>query len=147
MRNNLTYSDVGLKLTELSESLELVSYQDQGGVWTNGYGHTGPDVFPAQHITTDQAVEWLKQDVQTASNAVNNLVTVQLDQNQFDALVDFVFNIGVKNFESSTLLRMLNNGDYENAAVQFDRWDKVKGNVIAGLLKRRENETKLFEET
>jgi lysozyme len=76
---------------------------------------------------------------------VNNLVNVPLTQGQFDALVDFVYNLGVGNFESSTLLRDLNAGDMDAAANEFDKWDHVSGQVVAGLLRRREAETKEFQ--
>jgi len=142
--NNLTYSGNGLSLTESFEGLVLTAYQDQVGVWTVGYGHTGSDVTPGLTITQEQAQDLLAQDVSGAVACVNNAVTVSLTQNQFDALVDFVFNLGCGAFTGSTLLRNLNAGDFAGAAAQFNRWDRAGGQVVAGLLRRRQAETALF---
>jgi len=142
--NNLTYSGSGLSLTESFEGLELTAYQDQVGVWTIGYGHTGPDVTPGLTITQAQAQALLAQDVGGAVVCVNDAVTVSLTQNQFDALVDFVFNLGCAAFTGSTLLRDVNAGDFAGAATQFDRWDRAGGQVVAGLLRRRQAETAMF---
>ncbi len=143
--NNFTYSGNGLSLTEQFEGCELTAYQDQVGVWTIGYGHTGPDVVPGLTITQEQAQALLAQDVGSAAACVNNCVTVQLSQNEFDALVDFVFNLGAGTFQSSTLLRDLNAANFTAAAAQFDLWDHAGGAVVAGLLRRRQAETALFE--
>jgi lysozyme len=142
--NNLTYSGNGLSLTEQFEGCNLTAYQDQVGVWTIGYGHTGADVTPGLTITQDQAQDLLAQDVGKAATCVNNVVTVELSQPEYDALVDFVFNLGVGAFTGSTLLRDLNSGDFSDAATQFDAWDHAGGNVVAGLLRRRQAETALF---
>ena len=143
--NNLTYSGDGLSLTEQFEGCSLTAYQDQVGVWTIGYGHTGPDVSPGLTITQDQAQAMLAHDVGRAAACVNNLVAVELTQNEFDALVDFVFNLGAGAFTSSTLLRDLNAGDFAGAAAQFEVWDHAGGAVVAGLLRRRQAEAALFD--
>lgn len=143
--NNLTYDGTGLSLTEQCEGCQLTAYQDQVGKWTIGYGHTGSDVTPGLTITMDQAQQLLQQDVAKASACVNDNVTVQLTQDEFDALVDFVFNLGPGNFEGSTLLRDLNTGDFTAAAGQFELWDHAGGAVVAGLLRRRQQEEALFE--
>ena len=143
--NNLSYSKNGLALTEKFEGVRLTAYQDQVGVWTIGYGHTGPDVVPGLTITQDQANSLLMGDVASAAAAVNRLVTVPLNQDQFDALVDFVFNLGVGNFQSSTLLRELNASSFADAAAQFERWDRAGGVEVAGLLRRRQGEAQLFQ--
>lgn len=143
MVNNLTYSQNGLKLTESFEGLRLEAYQDQVGVWTIGYGHTS-GVTPGMVCTQDQAQAWLLEDVQGASFAVNRMVTVQLNQNQFDALVDFTFNLGSGNLASSTLLRLLNAGDFTGAANEFPKWNHAGGVVVDGLTKRRKAEQELF---
>jgi lysozyme len=142
--NNLTYSGDGLSLTEQFEGCELTAYQDQVGVWTIGYGHTGADVTPGLTITQDQAQALLAQDVTSAAACVNNVVTVALTQDEFDAVVDFVFNLGAGAFTGSTLLRNLNAGDFTGAAAQFDLWDHAGGAVVAGLLRRRQAEDALF---
>ena len=133
----MKYSSDGVSLTASFEGCDLVSYKDLGGVWTIGYGHTGPDVGPGQSCTKQQALMWLLQDSQWAADEVNKLVNVPLTQGEFDALVDFVFNLGAGNFASSTLLRQLNAGNYAGAANQFQVWDHVSGQVVAGLLRRR----------
>jgi lysozyme len=143
--NNLTYSTKGLALSEQFEGCSLNSYQDQVGVWTIGYGHTGSDVKPGMTITSAQAQALLALDVKSAAACVNNVVAVQLTQQEFDALVDFVFNLGAGAFRNSTMLRELNTGDFTGAAAQFDLWDRAGGAVVAGLLRRREAEADLFE--
>src|SRR5208337_3993530 len=100
---------------------------------TIGWGHTY-DVQLGQVITQEQADAFLLADVQNAVNYVNRLVTIPLTQCEFDALVDFSFNAGCGAFASSTMLKLLNAGDYNGAAAQFDRWVYAGGQVIAGLL-------------
>lgn len=136
MNNNLTYSGTGLSITEQEEGLRLKAYQDSGGIWTCGYGHT-LNVSPSTVCTPELAAIWLASDTESAVAAVNRLVSVPLNQNEFDALVDFVFNLGATKFASSTMLDLLNKGDYSGAALQFERWDLCGGKVVAGLLNRR----------
>lgn len=139
------YSLQGLDLTGDAEGLRLKAYQDTGGVWTIGYGHTGKDVYPGLVITRERALELLAQDVTEASAAVNRLVTwPKLTQEMFDALVDFTFNVGTTAFKTSTLLRKLNAGEIEEAASELRRWNKDNGRVIPGLSKRRNQERALF---
>lgn len=143
--NNLTYSGDGLALTEQFEGCRLSAYQDQAGVWTIGYGHTGPDVVPGMTITSDQAQSLLMGDISGAAACVNQVVNVPLAQPEFDALVDFVFNLGPGAFEGSTMLRLLNSGDFTAAAAEFQKWDHAGGKVVAGLLRRREAEEAMFD--
>lgn len=143
MNPEMQYSDDGLSITEQFEGCKLTAYKDSGGVWTNGYGNTH-GVIPGSTITQEQAIADLRANIQTAVNAVNRLVTVQLSQNQFDACCDLVFNIGEGNFKSSTLLKLLNAGDFQNAALEFEKWDKCNGQVLDGLLNRRQAEEKEF---
>ncbi len=125
----------------------LQSYQDQGGVWTIGYGHTGPDVTPNLVITQNDAIDLLQQDiVHKAEFPINTLVSRQLNQNQFDALCSFVFNIGAENFMHSTMLSLINDGFFISAAAQFPRWTYVKGVQNLGLAHRRTKEMTLFTE-
>lgn len=142
--NNLSYGKDGLALTQQFEGLRLTAYQDQVGVWTIGYGHTGPDVYQGLTITANEATALLLKDVATASTCVNKLVTVPLTQDEFDALVDFVFNLGTGAFASSTLLRDLNAGNFTAAVGEFQKWDRAGGQVVAGLLRRRLGEAQLF---
>lgn len=142
--NNFTYSNNGLKLTESFEGLRLRAYQDQGGVWTIGYGHTGRDVYPGQFITQEQAENLLSLDIHLAVAAVNHLVKVPLNQNQFDALVDFTFNLGPGALTGSRLLRYVNAGRFDEAVDQFLFWDHVNGVRSEGLYRRRKAERDLF---
>lgn len=139
------YSKVGLALTEAFEGVRLEAYQDSVGVWTIGHGHTR-GVRPGMTCTAEQALQWLIEDTQIAVDAVNDLVDVPLTQDEFDALVDFVFNLGAPALAHSTLLRLLNAGQYHAAAAQFELWDHAGGKVVAGLLRRRRAEEQLFEE-
>lgn len=132
----MQYSKSGLELTKRFEGVRLIAYQDSTGVWTNGYGHTN-SVKEGDVISQTQAEQFLQEDIKSVETAVNDLVKVSLTQEEFDALVDFVFNLGVGNFERSTLLRLLNQGDYNGAAAEFEKWDKARGKVISGLLRRR----------
>jgi len=132
-----------LELIKECEGCSLHSYQDIGGVWTIGYGCTH-DVGKNDKITQEEAESMLLAAVLTTEAAVNLLVTVPLNQNQFDALVSFTYNVGEGHLESSTLLRLLNLGDYEGAAEQLLRWNKVNGQIVFGLVKRRHKEYELF---
>lgn len=126
------------------EGLRLEAYlPTPNDVWTIGYGHTHT-TKQGMKITEDQAEKLLYLDIAWAEEAVKGLVKVPLTQNQFDALVSFVFNVGAGAFAKSTLLRFLNTGDYTNAAAQFLRWNKQKGRILNGLTKRREEERRLF---
>lgn len=104
------------------EGLRLKAYKDTKGIWTIGVGHTGPEVVEGLVITKDEAIAIFQKDVKWAEDAVNNKVEVPLNQNQFDALVSFIFNIGETAWYKSTMLRLLNKGDYEGVIKQFDRW-------------------------
>ena len=137
-------SDKGLALTKGFESCRLTSYQDVRGIWTIGFGHTGTGIGPGITWTQEQADAWLKQDMGHACDFVNGHVTVVLSQDQFDSLCDLVYNIGSGNFEESTLLRKLNDGDVFGAAEEFQKWDMAGGQHIPGLLRRRIAERDLF---
>lgn len=141
---NFKYSSAGLQLTKQFEGCRLTAYQDQVGVWTIGYGHTGSDVHEGLTIAEDQATTLLAADVAWAVTCVNKSVKSSINQNQFDALVDFVFNLGCASFGQSTLLRDLNAGKIAAAAQQFLRWNKAGGKVVAGLTRRRQAEADLF---
>lgn len=140
----MEYSKSGFALTKGFESCCLTAYQDVKGIWTIGWGHTGTDVREGLTITQNQADALLMQDMQVAVNHVNHLVTVQLTQGEFDALVDFVYNVGGGNFADSTMLRYLNAGNYTGAAGEFERWSLSGGKQVAGLLRRRQAEEQEF---
>ena len=137
-------SERGLALIEKFEGKRLTSYADSVGIPTIGVGHTGPEVCLGQSITDDECRALLRSDVSEAEDAVNGCVTAVLNQDQFDALVSFTFNLGGGALKGSTLLRMLNAGQYEDASDQFKRWDKAGGKELPGLLKRRLAEAALF---
>ena len=140
-------SPTGIALTKSMEGCVLHSYPDPGtggAPWTCGWGHCGPEVHPNMTITQAQADAWLNADLARAGLVVNSLVHVYLNQNELDALADFVFNVGAGNFRSSTLLRLINAGDMTGAAAQFDRWTQGGGHVLPGLVRRRAAEKALF---
>jgi lysozyme len=138
------YSDKGLALTKSFEGLHLAAYQDCAGVWTIGYGHTGPALYKSLTINEADAEVLLRADIAEAVACVNRAVTVTISQNQFDAMVDFCFNAGRGNFLQSTLLRKVNFVDLAGAAAQFGLWVHAGGEVVAGLVRRRKAEAEMF---
>jgi len=134
----------GKNLIKHFEGVRLTSYRDIVGVLTIGVGHTGPDVFDNMTITAQEANDLLGIDLHIAETAISKNVKVPLNQNQFDALVSLVFNIGTGAFKNSTLLRVLNTKDYLHAADQFLVWNKAGGKVVQGLANRRMAEFDLF---
>ncbi|GGA00341.1 lysozyme [Dyella caseinilytica] len=139
-------TQAAIDLVKASEGLRLSSYQDDAGIWTIGWGHTA-DVIEGMAITEQQALDFLAADLSVAGNAVSALVKVSLTQSQFDALADFVFNEGEGHLRSSTLLRLLNAGQYQAAAAQFKFWNLAAGQVEPGLVTRRAKEAALFLST
>jgi lysozyme len=137
----VTYSKAALAMTESFEGCRLEAYQDQGGRWTIGYGHTR-GVAPGMGCTREQAEAWLIEDLAAAEASVSRLVKLELTQGEFDALVDFEFNTG--HLAGSTLLRLLNAGEIRPAAAEFAKWDHVNGKEVAGLLRRRLAEREEF---
>jgi len=142
----MDYSAAGYALTEHFEGLELTAYQDSVGVWTIGYGHTGADVQPGMAITQGDAQALLAEDVAASVAGVNAAVSVDLEQYQFDALVDFAFNLGVGALRSSTLLKLVNAGDVAGAAGEFGKWVYAGGKVLPGLVRRRAAEAAMFQD-
>lgn len=140
----MTVSPEGRQFIERHEGCRLVSYRDGAGIWTIGYGHTN-GVHADMMITQEKADEWLGEDLGVAEGAISAHVTATLAQNQYDALASFIFNVGAGAFATSTLLRMVNAGDYEGAGAQFGRWvHDAAGNVEPGLVTRRADEANLF---
>ena len=137
-------SQDGVDLIKSFEGLKLTAYRDPVGVLTIGYGTT-TGVSPGMKITQSQAEAYLKQDLSRFEQAVKDDVKVSLNKDQFAALVSFTYNVGEGALTSSTLLRLLNQGDYQGAADQFLRWNKGDGGVeLAGLTRRRKAERALF---
>lgn len=139
-------SQHGIDLIRGFEGLELSAYLDQGNVCTVGYGHTGPDVYLGRIVNEDEAEALLESDIAKAERALNSLLTVQLTQNEYDALVSFVFNVGVPKFQASTLLALLNKSDREGAAENILLWHHVHKEDNKGLMARRQQECDLFLE-
>jgi lysozyme len=130
------------------EGTVYVAYRDPTGKLTAGKGHTGPDVKSGVTYTQAQVDAWLKADMAKAADFVDSRVTVPLTENQFSALAEFTFNVGVGNFLGSTLLRKLNRGDYAGAGEEILKWNKgrVEGKLVTlpGLTHRRALELKLY---
>jgi lysozyme len=137
-------NEAGKDIIRQSEGLRLKAYLCPAGKLTIGYGHTGPDVKTGMTITEEDANTLLSRDLVAAEKAIGGAVSVTITDNQFSALVSFVFNLGAGNFCGSTLLKKLNANDVFGAADEFLRWNKVNGQVLAGLTRRREAERTLF---
>ena len=138
-----TLSPAGAAFIKGFEKLALVAYQDEGGIWTCGYGHTA-GVIAGETCDQDEADAWFDGDVEHAEAVVDGTAPLALSQNQFDALVSFAYNVGVGAYLHSTLLNLLKAGDSAGAAAQFLVWDHVDGVVSDGLLRRRTAEQALF---
>lgn len=140
----MNVSEKGIDLIKEFEGCKLQAYKCPANVWTIGYGHTGAEVHEGLKITQQEADRLLKNDLIIHCNNVEKLVVVPINQNQFDALVSFEYNIGYNAFKTSTLLKLLNQKKYKEAAEQFARWKYAGGKVLAGLVRRREKEKALF---
>lgn len=138
-------NQAGIELIKSFESLRLKSYVCDGGKLTIGYGHT-KGVKHGQEITESQADLFLLDDLQDAQQAVSALVRVLLNDNEYAALVSFVFNVGRGNLEKSTLLRLLNKGIYDTVPAQLMRWNKANGEELGGLTRRRKAEAELWKQ-
>lgn len=149
-----TISNDGIELIKRFEGLHKVqpdgtvsAYRCAAGVWTIGWGST-KGVRSGQKITVEEAEEKLRDDLKTAESAVKQHVSVPLSQGQYDALVSFIFNLGAGNFRSSTLLKRLNRGLYDDVPEQLMRWNKArvsgKLTVLRGLTRRRAAEAAIF---
>lgn len=142
-------SQAGLDLIKEFEGCRLSAYQDSVGVWTIGYGSTywpdGRRVKQGDKLASDSEAEQLLLDtVKTYEAGVNRVVKTHITQNQFDALVSFAFNLGIRALEKSTLVKKLNKIDIIPVANEFSRWTKAGGKELAGLRRRRAAERDLF---
>ena len=136
-------SDKGIYAIKKFEGCELIAYQDAVGVWTIGYGHT-KGVSEGDIISSAQAEALLLKELKEYENYVHELVEVPLHQYQFDALVSWTYNLGPTNLKSSTMLKVLNEGKYNEVPDQMRRWNRAGGKVLEGLVKRRDYEARLF---
>jgi lysozyme len=138
----------GIALICEFEGCRTEAYQDAGGVWTIGYGHTSvagpPTVGPGVTITRDEALEILTRDLETFCVGVKSAITATLSDNQFSALVSFAYNIGLGNFLSSSVLKSVNTYRFEQVPADLALWVKVRGKVLPGLIRRRAAEAALF---
>jgi lysozyme len=143
-----TINDAGLQIIKDSEGLCLKAYRCPSNIATIGYGHTGPDVHDGDVIDKEKAEELLRKDIGWAQTAVTNLTPgVDLNDNQFSALVSLVFNIGSGNFSRSPVLNALRNKKYLEAAEEFSHHVYGRGGIfLKGLEIRRKREATLFLE-
>ena len=137
-------SQEGLSLIKRFEGCRLESYKCSANVLTIGYGHTS-GVKETDTITQDEADKLLQEDVEQFEKYVDDNVTVELGQSQFDSLVAWTFNLGVGNLRESTMLKKLNNEDYKSVPSEMKRWNKAGGKTLDGLIRRREAESLLFQ--
>ena len=137
-------SEEGKNLIKKFEGCELEAYKCAAGVWTIGYGHIKTAV---EGMKIDQATanELFDEEMGEYETYVNTAVTVPLSQNQFDALVSLVFNLGNGNLNASTMLKVINSGDHAGVPAQIKRWNKAGGKVLDGLVRRREAEALLYQ--
>ena len=146
--DQMAVSPFGVDLICSFEGKRLTAYDDGVGVWTIGFGTTvypnGIKVKKADTCTEAQAKTYMAHDLKKFEVVVNNAVTVQLNQNQFDALVSLAYNIGASAFSQSTLVKNLNANDIRGAADQFDVWVSAGGKRMQGLVNRRSKEKQLF---
>lgn len=132
----MNYSGSGRGMTARFEGCRLKAYQDSAGIWTIGYGHI-EGVKAGDTCSQEQADAWLESDLMRVVAQLNRDLKVRVTQGEFDALVDFAFNLGLHALEHSTLWAKLNAGDIEGAAKEFPRWSHAGGVEVAGLLRRR----------
>jgi len=137
-------SNSGIELIKRSEGFRPTVYKDIAGLRTIGYGHLMLPTDKMERLTQEEGIVLLQKDLGNAEGCVNRLVIVEINQNQFDALVSFVFNLGCGAFSKSTLLRKINEGKNVDAAKEFLKWVYAGGKKSAGLLNRRIEESKLF---
>jgi GH24 family phage-related lysozyme (muramidase) len=140
-------SQEGVDLIKKYEGLSLKAYKVAGAnekYWTIGYGHYSPDVKEHDVITKAKAEELLKSELHRFEVGVEELVTVGVNQHQFDALVSFSYNLGLGTLKNSTLLKLVNGRDFKEAAKEFDKFVHAGGNVLKGLVTRRNDEQALF---
>lgn len=137
-------SSRGVELIKKHEGLRLDAYLCPAGVWTIGYGHTR-GVRPGDRIKEHMAEQYLREDLKSSELTVLRLVRHRLNQNQFDALVSFVFNVGAGNFQGSTLLKKINENPRDHdIKAQFKRWVYANKKVLPGLVIRRSEEAELY---
>ena len=136
-------SKLGIQLIKGAEGYVSTAYRCPAGIWTIGYGHTN-GVLEGMTCSPIQALRWLSEDLLVAENAVNGL-HLKINQNQFDALVSFVYNLGAADLYNSTLLKKIKaNANDPSIRDEFEKWDYGDGRVLSGLVTRRKDEANLY---
>lgn len=138
--------DIAVELVKTSEGCRLAAYQDSVGVWTIGYGHTGPGVYPGLVITQEHAEELLENDMLLSVHAVESLAPVLAQfPHKEAAMIDFVFNLGAHRFHDSTLLKLINGLQWGAVPAELLKWVWAGGKVLPGLVTRRKAEAALWQ--
>lgn len=156
MNAHLKLTKAGMNLIQHFEGClkkegdKFKSYKCPAGVWTCGWGSTGPphgehDIDSTTRWTREQCDDAFLKDMEKFERSVRKLVRVPLTANQYDALVSFTYNCGATALERSTLLKRVNAGDHKGAAAEFAKWNKVRGKPVAGLTRRRASESLLYQ--
>ena len=144
MNNELKTSQEGISLIKSFEGCELTAYRCSANVPTIGYGHTA-GVSDGDTCTQEEAETMLAEDLVEFEDYVKKYVESELQQNEFDALVAWTYNLGPANLKESTMLKELNSGNFEEVPRQMKRWNRAGGEVLDGLIRRREAESRLFK--
>ena len=146
--NNMQISEEGKQLIKKFEGCRLEAYRCSANKLTIAYGRTS-NVKEGDTCTQEQAEAWLEEELIVYGAYVNSAVTVPLEQNEFDALVAWTYNLGSTNLNNSTMLKVLNENQKEDVPHQMRKWNKARVNgekvVLEGLVRRREAEALLFE--
>lgn len=141
---NMKTSLEGVSLIKKFEGCELEAYKCAAGVWTIGYGST-KNVKEGDVISQSHADHLLEVELEEYEGYINDLVTAPLNEDQFSALVAWVYNLGPNNLKASTMLKVLNEGKYDEVPHQMQRWNKANGEILEGLVRRRKAESLLFQ--
>jgi lysozyme len=144
IRKKMKISEDGLELIKKFEGCETTAYQDSVGVWTIGFGHT-KGVEEGQTCSVEDAESMLADEMDEYEGYVNNMVKVELQQHEFDALVAWVYNLGPTNLGESTMLKVLNGGQFDRVPDEMNRWTRAGGKILEGLVRRRQAESLMFQ--
>ncbi len=145
IRNKMKISENGLELIKKFEGCETTAYQDSVGVWTIGFGHT-KGVEEGQTCSIEDAESMLADEMDEYEGYINNMVKVDLQQHEFDALVAWVYNLGPTNLGESTMLKVLNGGQFDRVPDEMNRWTRAGGKILEGLVRRRQAESLMFQD-
>ncbi len=144
MRSKMKISEDGLELIKKFEGCETSAYQDSVGVWTIGFGHT-KGVEEGQTCSIEDAELMLTDEMDEYEGYINNMVKVDLQQHEFDSLVAWVYNLGPTNLNESTMLKVLNGGQFDRVPDEMNRWTRAGGEILEGLVRRRQAESLMFQ--